>query len=154
MQTLTESDWRAWRSLRLRALQDAPFAFGSRYEDWKNAPEERWRQRLRNSGMLNVIALRDGIPAGMVGGMQGERIELISMWVAPEARGHGVGDALISAVEAWAIPQATELWLAVVPTNSAAVTAYVRNGFEHVDEPGDPLPEDRGRELLMRKRLG
>lgn len=151
--TLTESDWRQWRALRLRALQDAPSAFGSRYEDWKEAPDERWRQRFQNPRMLNLIAVLDGTPVGMVGGMLGERIELISMWVAPEARGAGVADALIRAVETWTAPRASELWLSVMPGNATAIATYARNGFEHVDETGDPLPHGPGHELLMRKLL-
>lgn len=40
---ITSDDWQLWRSLRLRALEEAPHAFGSRRADWKDADEARWR---------------------------------------------------------------------------------------------------------------
>ncbi|MFD9791487.1 GNAT family N-acetyltransferase [Streptomyces sp. NPDC059070] len=45
-----------------------------------------------------------GLPVGMASGVPGEgaeSVELISMWVSPSARGRGVGDHLIRAVERW-----------------------------------------------------
>ena len=57
---LTEDDWSVWRSLRLRALQEAAFAFGSTYEDWKDAPEPQWRQRLHDPNAANIVADRHG----------------------------------------------------------------------------------------------
>jgi ribosomal protein S18 acetylase RimI-like enzyme len=52
------------------------------------------------------------------------------MWVAPEARGRGVGDALIAAVEQWARRSgAGTLLLSVAAGNAAAAALYRRNGF-------------------------
>lgn len=54
----------------------------------------RWRARL-STVAFNVVANLNGMPAGMVSATvanQDATIELISMWVAPFARGHGVGD--------------------------------------------------------------
>ena len=60
IKVVTEDDWSVWRSLRLRALQEAAFAFGSTYEEWKDAPEPRWRQRFHNRTAVNIVADRHG----------------------------------------------------------------------------------------------
>ncbi|HWD61462.1 MAG TPA: GNAT family N-acetyltransferase [Humibacter sp.] len=157
IRAVNADDWMAWRALRLRALQEASFAFSSTYEEWKDAPESRWRQRLQIPRALNLIAYLDDSPVGMASGMPGERaktIELVSMWVDPSARGTGAGGVLIDAIEKWASARAEELWLAVVPGNHRAIGLYSRHGFDPVDEPGDPLRDGSGHEILMRKMLG
>jgi hypothetical protein len=67
---LTPDDWRTWRSIRLAALADAPDAFGSRLEDWTDADEGRWRDRLSIPGAVDLVALdpRTRHPVGMVTG--------------------------------------------------------------------------------------
>ena len=57
-------------------------------------------------------------------------VELISMWIAPFARGCGVEDALIEAVAAWGREQgAARLSLAVFESNARALALYCRHGF-------------------------
>lgn len=143
-------DWRTWRDLRLAALADAPEAFGSRLADWRDASEQRWRDRLSSAG-TNLIAYLDGVPAGMASGFRGEGpvAELISMYVAPFARGRGVGDRLITAVAEWAgADGATALHLAVKADNERAAAAYRRNGFVRSD-----LPAADGCEITMVRTL-
>jgi ribosomal protein S18 acetylase RimI-like enzyme len=91
----------------LAALAEAPYAFGSRLADWQGDldREERWRQRLSLTGAYNLRAILDGVPAGMATGIPGDEpgeAQLISIWVAPTARGQRVGDTLISEIESWA----------------------------------------------------
>ncbi|MFD3456390.1 GNAT family N-acetyltransferase [Streptomyces sp. NPDC058691] len=156
LRMLTPGDWRLWRGLRLAALADAPYAFGSRLADWQGAGdrEERWRDRLALPGS-HLVALLDGVPSGMASGVPGEHpgtAELISMWVARDARGHGVGDLLIRAVETWAAGTgAAVLTLAVADGNEQAAALYRRNGFEDSGESG--LMPDGRPERLMAKRL-
>src|SRR5579875_1896761 len=107
LQELTPDDWRIWRALRLAALGEAPYAFGSTLADWSGDGdrEDRWRGRLSIPGAVDLVAVLDGEAAAMASGVPGGRAgeaELISMWVAPAARGRGVGDELIRAVEGWA----------------------------------------------------
>jgi len=66
--SLAPDEWEAFRDLRLRALREAPYAFGSRYDDWVDAPDSRWRDRLANVP-LNVVARRDGELVGMASGV-------------------------------------------------------------------------------------
>lgn len=97
---------RLWRELRLAALAEAPAAFGSTLAEWTGAGDtaQRWRARLL-SVPLNIVLTYNGEAAGMVSatapGDDGA-IELISMWVAPFARGRGVGDAAVRRVLAFA----------------------------------------------------
>lgn len=131
LRALTSGDWAVWRDVRLRALADAPHAFGSTLEEWENASEERWRARLELPGSHNLVAYVDGEPVGMATGapFQGT-YELISMWVAPEVRGRGVGDALVEEILRWAREQgASELRLDVKEHNLSAIALYVRHGF-------------------------
>lgn len=160
LRTISADDWRAWRSMRLAALTDAPGAFGSRLQEWVDAPEDRWRQRLSIPGSTNLLAFAaDGnAPAGMATGTRDQhgdsRAELISMWVDPVVRGRGVATALITAIARWAASSgAATLTLSVMPDNVAARLTYERNGFTVSSEPGDLLPDGR-RELVMHRDLG
>lgn len=155
---LTPDDWQIWRELRLAALAEAPYAFGSRLADWqgKGDREERWRTRLSIPGSYNVVAVLHGQPVGLASGIpvgNGEA-ELISMWVAPAARGRGLGDQLVAAVERWArqVPIGV-LRLAVAEGNDAAAALYLRNGFSFTGEPGELMPDGVHWEQVMAKRL-
>lgn len=124
----------------MEALREAPYAFGLKLSDWQGSgdTEARWRERFTDVP-LNVIALLDGKPAGMVGALvaDGNTVELISMWVAPFARGRGVGDALIQAIVSWAEKQhADRLVLSVRNDNGRAIALYARHGF--IDAGPDP----------------
>ncbi|MDQ0822337.1 ribosomal protein S18 acetylase RimI-like enzyme [Arthrobacter sp. V4I6] len=159
LRTMAADDWRAWRSVRLAALTDAPGAFGSRLQDWSDAPEDRWRERLSIPGAIDLLAFdADGnAPVGMATGVPDEdndsRAELISMWVDPAVRGRGVATLLITAIARWAASAgAPTLTLSVMPDNVAARRTYERNGFTVSHEPGDLLQGGR-RELVMLRDL-
>lgn len=95
---------------------------------------------------LNVIAMLDNEPVGQVSALNGgsaASVELISMWVAPMARGAGVGDVLIDAVISWAASQgASSVELSVKESNRPAHRLYERNQFL-VDGIGDETDEVR-----------
>ncbi|MFG3576175.1 GNAT family N-acetyltransferase [Micromonospora chersina] len=156
---LTEGDWKMWRELRLAALAEAPYAFGSQLADWQGDGdrEERWRARLAIPGSYNLVAILDGQPVGMASGVPTDQegvVELISMYVAPVGRGRGVGDRLLHAVEQWARQVgAGTLRLAVVEGNRNAWALYQRNDFHDTGELGDLMPDGIRREHVMVKRL-
>jgi ribosomal protein S18 acetylase RimI-like enzyme len=135
--------WQLFRDLRLRALREAPYAFGSRYEDWASAPESRWRDRLEKVP-LNVVARRDDELVGMASSvLDGEdQAELISMWVDPAARGSGVADALIVAVVEWAAATGRTTYLMVRSDNARALAAYTRAGFVDLGIPPGRDPDE------------
>jgi len=158
LRVLTPDDWRIWRRLRLAALAEAPYAFGSRLADWQGDGdrEERWRARLGIPGSFNVVAVLDGEPAGLASGVPAAEggAELISMWVSPAARGHGVEEHLVQAVARWAQRAgAGVLRLAVVPGNENAAALYRRNGFHLTGDLGDLMPDGVRREHIMAKDL-
>lgn len=132
LRALTTDDWPLWRDARLAALTDAPEAFTSRLDDWQAGGERRWRARLETPGTYNLVAVSDGRPVGMASGVPGDDgvPELRSVWVSPRARGQGLGDRLIGAVEAWARRSgASALRLAVIDGNEPAIALYRRHGF-------------------------
>jgi ribosomal protein S18 acetylase RimI-like enzyme len=141
-----EDDWREWRELRLAALAQDPAAFGSTLADWSGAgdTEDRWRRRLASSPFSALLEL-DGAAVGMVGAFpEGDAVELVSLWVAPAARGAGVGETAIGAVVAFA--GARDVVLSVRIANAPALRLYRRCGF--LDD--GPSPDDPA-EIRMRR---
>jgi ribosomal protein S18 acetylase RimI-like enzyme len=156
---LTEGDWKVWRELRLAALAEAAYAFGSQLADWQGDAdrEERWRGRLAIPGSYNVVAMLEGQPVGMGSGVPTAEegvVELISMYVAPVGRSRGVGDHILRALEQWARQVGAEtLRLAVAEGNKNAWALYQRNGFHDTGELGDLMPDGIRREHIMVKSL-
>jgi len=91
--------------------------------------------------------------AGMVSGMSfDQEVELISMWVAPFARGQGVGDELINTIVQWTISQQKRrLMLRVLAGNDRAAALYIRHGFEYPSpSEGDADAHETGERLMVR----
>jgi len=91
---------------------------------------------------IRLQALREVSPAGLGGGYLAapDTAELISMFVRPQARGRGVGEAIIDAVAEWARQKdATTVHLWVTETNKHARLLYERCGFT-VTAERQPLP--------------
>lgn len=154
---LRAGDEERLRDIRLRALADAPLAFATLLEDAEKLPIERWQQQIAElSNFVAVLSERD---VGMVRGAAYRGREnsaiLISMWVAPCARGCGVGDALIDAVIAWARKeQFVDVVLEVGDDNAAAIALYERKGFEPTGATTTlPPPRDHVREHERALRL-
>ena len=69
-----------------------------------------------------------------------------AMWVAPDARGAGVGRSLLDAVEGWARDRGSaRLVLAVTETNDGARRFYEACGFA---DTGERHPLREGSDLL------
>jgi ribosomal protein S18 acetylase RimI-like enzyme len=155
------SDAAALKEIRLAALLEAPFAFGSTHAAEVSSTDERWLHRatLGSSGSdsANFLAWTDVGPVGLVGGYRREPstddVELVSMWAAPEARRSGVGQLLVKAVIEWAVEtDATSIGLWVTGANEPAQRLYESMGFdvtgEHQPLPSDPCKDE------VRMRLG
>ena len=152
---LAEEDWEVFREVRLAALLDAPNAFSSSYKREVAADEDNWRKRLGDRAQF--VAELDGKVVGTAGGIASDvtSAALISMWVAPRARGQGAAQGLVHQVLDWAKREgfhAVCLW--VTDGNAAAETLYARCGFTRT---GATQPVHSGEclmELEMIRRLG
>jgi len=129
-------DWEALRDVRLRALADAPDAFGTTHAEAIQRPDEWWRDWCRQSAesetQAMVLAWEGSLPIGIAGVFHigEERWQVISMWVVPEARGRGAGRALLDAVVAFARARGpAQTLLSVTDGNVAARRLYESYGF-------------------------
>ena len=163
VRNLAAHEWPLYRALRLRALLDAPQAFCSTLAEEETRTSEDWAWRVHigaTSGRDRpLVAELAGTAAGMawarVDGADPALVNLFQMWVAPEARGHGVAAALLDAALLWARARnAHAMELGVVDGNAAARRLYERAGFSVVGEPASQRPGSRQMEQKMRLALG
>ena len=146
LRTAGAGDWQAMRDIRLDALREAPYAFASTFDREAAFPEQTWQERAATGNtILAYLPELGAAPVGLVAAIQlvpGE-LELVSMWVRPEARGRQLGSALVEAIMVYAqaapVPR-VHLW--VTETNKPARRLYERCGFTPTGErqqlPSDP----------------
>ena len=136
-------EWRELRELRLRALADAPDAFGSTLEEESNLSEEAWRDWAAGGAdggtSFVAIAMDGGRWIGMAIGAPhldhpGDA-GLFAMWVDPADRGQGIGRRLVTDVISWADAASfPAIRLRVTTTNDAAMHLYDTCGFVDAGE--------------------
>jgi ribosomal protein S18 acetylase RimI-like enzyme len=144
------TDWKSYRAIRLRALQDSPDAFGATFAEQAARSDESWSARLAaavDSGSDHpLVAEQDGAPVGLTwakaDATDSTMVELFQVWVAPEARGQGIAAQLLREAVHWArTKQARTVRLGVTQGDTPAVRLYLREGFRSVGEP-EPLRPD------------
>lgn len=149
---LEPDDWQRYRDIRLRALETDPQAFYSTAGDASNFAEKEWRRRLSapNSGTF-VLSGATETDTGLVGALPYNEddaepgdYQLVSMWVAPEARGTGAAHELVRAALAHAKGKGARrvvLWVAW--GNVRAEMLYQAHGFRRTGQTGSfPAPRD------------
>ncbi|MGN6129349.1 MAG: GNAT family N-acetyltransferase [Nocardioidaceae bacterium] len=131
VQRLAGDDWALWRDLRLRALQDAPAAFGSTYERELGFDEDTWRGRLEDPGQVAVVARAGGTSVGMGAAFPDLPgwLHVVAMWVEPRWRGRRISHRVLDALRAAADERGMRLHLDVAVGNEAARASYLRYGF-------------------------
>jgi GNAT superfamily N-acetyltransferase len=135
-----------WRRIRLAALAEAPYAFGTTHAEASLWPDERWTAQVIE--FATFVAIEGGEDVGVARGaahLRSDVRELIGMWVAPAARRRGIAAQLIERVADWAATDgATTLVLDVVATNAPAIALYEREGFVRYDgdEHGERDPAE------------
>lgn len=139
----------SYKTVRLRALQDTPSAFGSAYARESQFSEADWHSRAANlctPHSIGYLAYHQdeycGIAAGFLDQQTPQNAELVSMWVAPSHRRTGTGKLLVDAIESWArLCAAHTLRLMVTNNNLAAISFYERLGFTTTGRT-EPYPND------------
>ncbi|GEP35661.1 hypothetical protein NSZ01_34290 [Nocardioides szechwanensis] len=144
---VTADDWELFRDLRLRALADAPAAFGRTLAEAREQTPAQWRELVAGPGP-RLVVLEDGAPVAMGGVFAPEgdsRAMVWGMWTAPETRGRGHGARVLRALVAWCREQGRpDVLLHVTEGNDGARALYLAHGFEPTGvweslRPGSPL---------------
>jgi ribosomal protein S18 acetylase RimI-like enzyme len=147
------------RDLRLRALREAPMAFGStlaREEAFEAQEWERWiAASAAGEGQATfIVEPAAGLAIGVLDSDDPLLAHLYSMWVAPQARGTGAGRALVEAVIAWASERgARTLTTSVAEGNAAAARLYAGAGFADTGRR-EPLGHSDGVVAVFQRPLG
>ena len=135
---LTPADASAFQALRLKALQEAPTAFGSGYEEEKDFSPSVVESRLAAKSDCGVFgAFEDKKLLGFVALGRENRQKLShkaliwGMYVSPDSRSKGIGQALLLEALSLArsVPDVLQVNLSVNADNVAAVRIYESLGF-------------------------
>jgi ribosomal protein S18 acetylase RimI-like enzyme len=137
VRVLTEADTAAFQAMRLRALKEHPEAFGSSFEAEVGMALEQFAKFLSSPDSPWFGAFRDDQLLGVAGLMRSQgtktrhRAMISGMYVVPEGRGLGLGQALVDAVmnRARATNGLEDVSLAVTVGNDAARHIYIKAGF-------------------------
>lgn len=138
---LTESDWRLFAMVRLRALTDSLGPDDPQYRREVAFTAGQWRRRLRDHAQF--AALVDDRPVGLIGARRDttDNVYLYSLWLDPSARGHGLARPLVAAALDWARDQrARTVTLRVAVDNAVARGIYESLGFTVV--AADTKPDE------------
>lgn len=143
-------EWRLVRALRLTALRDpdAGIAYLDTSDEVARRDDAFWQQRTAEAASgesaAQFVAVRGDAWVGTVTGLARAagsvdhlgrpvtepRIDVVGVYVHPDARGAGLLDRLLDAVADWSQQQdAQVLTLDVHVENSRALAAYRRCGF-------------------------
>ena len=136
IRTLHLNDALSIRKLRLEALLDSPEAFDSSYEEEREYPLKKFKDRLKSGCTLGAFLHEELV--GMVTVIQETRnktkhkANIFGMYVSPAQRGQGIGkNLIIKAInQAKTMKGIEQIHLTVVTSNDAAKHLYLSLGFE------------------------
>lgn len=154
---LSASDAADYRELRLGGLLAHPEAFGADWQEEAAQPLAWFADRLdRNvifGGRMTAVSVLRGVAGFSVldSAKQRHKGVLWGMFVQPEARGTGLGPALVTRVLEHARQTVEEVRLTVVVTNMPAIRLYERAGFERygLERRALKVGDDYHDEVLM-----
>jgi ribosomal protein S18 acetylase RimI-like enzyme len=138
IRALAPSDAAAFQALRLRGLQECPEAFASSYEEEVDTPLAKIEDRLQPKAGSAVFGAFEGAELRALVALQREGMKKLAhkafiwgVYVAPEARGNGVGtQIMLHALRyAAAVLGTSQVNLGVNTRNLSAVSLYKKLGF-------------------------
>lgn len=151
-------DWARVRAIRLAALADSPDAFSATLDEERARPPSFWQQRLAASDAHTLLVARGDEDLGtavLSTPVGSDDAWLYAVWVAPAARGLGVGDALLEEATRRARgKRRARLCLDVGDRNAHARALYERHGFRPTGRrfslapPRDHIHEHERAQLL------
>jgi ribosomal protein S18 acetylase RimI-like enzyme len=129
---LEPNDWQTLRDLRLNALLESPRSFLADLTEEQAYDEKLWQQELAKN--VWIAAVIDSKKIGLAklnrSAPPDHSMHLEGLWVAPDTRGQGVGEQLVSALEGIAEEVgAVHLKLWVFVANRIARNLYERLGY-------------------------
>jgi len=143
VRTVIPEDWQELRRIRLEALQSAPEAFCSTYEEASCIEDDVWISRAKQDGegdALGVLAVQGDRAVGMAVGLlrqggTGDHVEVVSVFVSDDVRGSGTADAILQQIETWASDKgASSAFLLVEENNNRARKFYEKRDFALTNE--------------------
>jgi RimJ/RimL family protein N-acetyltransferase len=138
IRALAPPDSPAFQSLRLRGLQECPEAFASSYEEEVATSIDEIEKRLQPKSDSAIFGAFEGLELCALVGLQREGMVKLShksniwgVYVAPEARGRGVGAKIMSHALFYAasVLGTQQVNLGVNTKNTPALTLYKKLGF-------------------------
>jgi ribosomal protein S18 acetylase RimI-like enzyme len=145
------------KTLRCRALADAPYAFSATLAETASRSDESWAvlaaHLAQDKKSTTFIAYHNCEPCGMMGcNLMGEKDDianLVAVWVAPEHRNLKVGQGLLEAVKKWSKEsKARVLYAWVAERNATAIHFYKSVGFEATGQR-QPFKSDASQEEIL-----
>ena len=133
---LRAADAADYRALRLEGLRQNPESFSSSWEEESVRPLDDFAERLERNFIFGGRQAGTGILQGVAGFYVREQNKarhkgvLFGMYVRPDARGAGMGRALVAQVIDCAGTLVEEITLTVGADNASAIRLYSRAGFE------------------------
>lgn len=149
---IAPDEWPRYRDIRLQALKESPHAFGSTWQAESAREDSNWAARIAAAAAGDTDRALFAVHAQEICGLVWCKLsaaepgvaDLYQMWVAPAARGMGVGQALLAQALAWAHSRGTRrVRLGVTAADSPAMRLYRAHGFRAVGEL-EPLREGSG----------
>jgi ribosomal protein S18 acetylase RimI-like enzyme len=131
---LEAGDGDVFRDIRLSAFRFAEDSFASSLAEELAKSTDWFETRVQQDAIF--VARDASVILGVVGlsaktgSKEAHKGFVYSMFVLPEARGRGVGQALLAALIEEAKARFESVQLIVVSTNASAVALYRRAGFE------------------------
>lgn len=154
VRAVADSELAQLKEIRLRALADAPYAYGSSYgEEVGRAPDE-YRKWVTDG--VTMVAEDDdgwhGLGCSRFDDVEPSVAHVLAMWVAPEHRQSKVGAQILEALIDWARARgAAAVRLGVTAGNSPAEALYRSRGFQPTGER-EPLRSDPTRQCAFLER--